>query len=346
VSVVVFLGPSLAPSRALDCGFDLRPPVRQGDVLRAVAAGATHIGIVDGYFDQVPSVWHKEILFAMERGVVVYGAASMGALRAAELHTFGMIGVGRVFEMYREGELEDDDEVALLHAPEDEGYRPGSEAMVNLRDLVDAAVAAGALDRAVAQRVIAGLKAAPYAMRTKHLLLELAPPSETLTAFVRAPRALVKARDALALLERIAHDASQGEAPGLAPRQDFHVERTVFLERLKLEIARERQGGDATQPNAGTHAALLGLLAREHAALLGATPTNDDVDAQIDELRRAHGLETPEAVDAWLASRGMTVDRLFELARERATVQLVAARLRLELTLGARDRIEWPDGDV
>src|SRR5688572_32760283 len=50
-------------------------------------------------------------------GVRVFGAASMGALRAAELQPFGMIGVGQVFQAYRRGHLTDDDEVAVAHGP-------------------------------------------------------------------------------------------------------------------------------------------------------------------------------------------------------------------------------------
>jgi hypothetical protein len=45
----------------------------------------------------------------------------MGALRAAELHRYGALGVGRVFEMYRDGE-EDDSLVAM--AFEEETFRP------------------------------------------------------------------------------------------------------------------------------------------------------------------------------------------------------------------------------
>jgi len=75
-------------------------------VLRALVDRPRVIGIVDGYFERVPAVWHKEILWAMSRGVHVLGAASMGALRAAELHPFGMVGVGAIFEGFRDGELD------------------------------------------------------------------------------------------------------------------------------------------------------------------------------------------------------------------------------------------------
>ena len=71
--------------------------------MSAVSAGATVIGIVDGYFEYVAPVWHKEILYALSSGCTVLGAASMGALRACECAAFGMRGIGRIFEDYREG---------------------------------------------------------------------------------------------------------------------------------------------------------------------------------------------------------------------------------------------------
>ena len=90
---IIFAGPSLPPRwRPDDARFDWRPPVRQGELYRAALAHPTAIGIIDGYFEVVPTVWHKEILWAMAQGIHVFGAASIGALRAAELDVFGMRG--------------------------------------------------------------------------------------------------------------------------------------------------------------------------------------------------------------------------------------------------------------
>ena len=91
------------------------------------------IRTIDGYFDRVPAVWHKEILWAMSRGIHLFGCSSMGALRAAELEAFGMVGVGEVFRMFRDGVLEDDDEVAVIHGPSDAAYVTLTEALVNIR---------------------------------------------------------------------------------------------------------------------------------------------------------------------------------------------------------------------
>ena len=160
----VFIGPTLSPEDAavvLDAIY--LPPVQQGDVYRAtVRHHPRAIGIIDGYFEHVPSVWHKEILWAMAEGTHVFGSASMGALRAAELAAFGMRGVGKIFEAYRTGVFEsyqdevfeDEDEVAVIHAPEGATYRAASEAMVNIRSTLAAAAGAGIISADTRNRLV------------------------------------------------------------------------------------------------------------------------------------------------------------------------------------------------
>jgi hypothetical protein len=105
----VFIGPTLrAEDLPPEGDIVVMPPVAQGDVYRVAHERPCAIGIVDGYFEGVLSVWHKEILWAMAEGIHLFGSASMGALRAAELHPFGMRGTGRIFEAFRAGALEDD----------------------------------------------------------------------------------------------------------------------------------------------------------------------------------------------------------------------------------------------
>jgi hypothetical protein len=165
--IVVFLGPSLSADEARRT---LRArylsPVRCGDVLRVRRLKPRAVAIVDGLFESVASVWHKEILLALEDGIAVYGATSMGALRAAELEPFGMIGIGTIFEAYRDGVYTDDDEVALLHGPAGRGYPAMSEPMVNIRATVAKAVAAGVIGPASAARVIGCAKDTFYQERS------------------------------------------------------------------------------------------------------------------------------------------------------------------------------------
>ena len=136
---LVFVGPTLPAAEAarLLPGAEIRPPVSVGEVLgllrRRGGPALRRLAIIDGYFERMASVWHKELLLALERGIEVWGASSMGALRAAELHPFGMRGVGAVFEAFRSGELVADDEVAVAHLPAEAGFRAVSDALVNLR---------------------------------------------------------------------------------------------------------------------------------------------------------------------------------------------------------------------
>src|SRR5262245_31483361 len=168
----VFIGPTLSPDVArgyLDAVY--LPPAAQGDVYAAARSGPRAIGIVDGYFEHVPAVWHKEILWALCQGIPVFGSSSMGALRAAELSSFGMEGVGRIFEWYRDSLLEDDDEVALLHGPAESAFAPASEPMVNIRATVARAVQEGIMSPGTAEALLAASKRLHYSERTYPALL-------------------------------------------------------------------------------------------------------------------------------------------------------------------------------
>ena len=119
--IYVFAGPTISHKEIkqhIDCV--CLPPVCHGDILQLLEAKPIAIGIIDGYFEGAPSVWHKEILYALDQGVHVFGSSSMGALRAAELYPFGMKGVGQIFQWYKEGLIDADDEVAVLHGPEED----------------------------------------------------------------------------------------------------------------------------------------------------------------------------------------------------------------------------------
>lgn len=166
----VFVGPS-AGTAVHGEGIDRFCPAAQGSVFLAVEAGYRRIGLADGYFGNVPSVWHKEILFALSRGVEVFGSASMGALRAAELAGSGMRGVGRVFRYYRSGRINDDDEVCVLHAVRELGFQPLTLSMVAIRRTLRGLARRGLLDRDEETRLAGRLKALHYAERSVSALV-------------------------------------------------------------------------------------------------------------------------------------------------------------------------------
>jgi hypothetical protein len=251
--IYVFTGPTLLAKEGaqwLDAVF--LPPAAQGAVYRAALAKPVAIGIIDGYFERVPAVSHKEILWAMAQGVHVLGAASMGALRAAELSLFGMEGVGAIHEAYTRGELEADDEVAVAHALAEDDYRPLSEALVNVRATLRAAESAGVIPAVTRERLEEIAQGLFYPDRCYPLLLRRAamvglPPEhlDGLQAFLQEGRVDQKRLDALLLLQKM----SERFAGGVEPKQvRYHFERTDAWECI-----RERAERDDTQEHSRDH---------------------------------------------------------------------------------------------
>ena len=132
--IAVFLGPTLAREQAqaiLDAWY--YPPVTLGDLYSLLATDFHTVLIIDGLFDGSTPVWQREVLALLEAGKRVAGASSMGALRAVELHPYGMQGIGQIYRWYRDGIIDGDDEVALLHANEQLDHMKLSEPLVNIR---------------------------------------------------------------------------------------------------------------------------------------------------------------------------------------------------------------------
>lgn len=239
--IVVFLGPSLPvaearrilPARYL-------APARCGDLLRVRRMQPRAVAIIDGVFESVGAVWHKEILLALEDGIAVYGAASMGAIRAAELAPFGMVGIGAIFEAYRDGIYVDDDEVALLQGPAAFGYRAMSEAMVNVRATVASAVVSGVLTPAAADRLLCCAKNTFYQDRSFDSLIDQAwGPDAGDEVAARFRRFLdegghvnQKQADAATLLRYLATRSPTAPSP-IVDMPDVH--RSSFILRLQHE---------------------------------------------------------------------------------------------------------------
>jgi hypothetical protein len=137
--VLVYLGGTIPLAKAREFLPDAiyRPPAKQGDIVSDVCSlNPTHILLIEGSFRENLSVWHKEIVYALQYPTVkaIYGAASIGALRAAELDWIGMIGIGQIYQWYRDGATEDDSEVAVSYAALSNGdYRVTTVPLVDIR---------------------------------------------------------------------------------------------------------------------------------------------------------------------------------------------------------------------
>jgi hypothetical protein len=238
---VVFVGPTLpaAEARARLPGARVLPPVAVGDVLALARRRIAHIAIIDGAFEHMAAVWHKEILIALERGIAVWGAASMGALRAAELARFGMRGVGGIYRDFAAGRLVADDEVAVAHLPAAYDHRATSEALVNLRHGIARAPMLAPRTR---QALIALARARFYRERSWDALIADARaadlPRRQIDALAAWPKPDRKAADARLLLHRLA------TAPASAPTRrsaPLDVPRTWALRQLETWLARGRR---------------------------------------------------------------------------------------------------------
>lgn len=186
------------------------PPVSEGDIFSIVDKTPDIIGIIDGYFENVPAVWHKEILYAMKKGIHVLGSSSMGALRAAELSAFGMEGIGEIYNSFASGEYGDDDEVTIAHGPAELGYPLTSEAMANIRRTVQAAFKAGVITHHDTEKLIKSGKSIFYKRRTYPQIIEGAKKiglSEEASAhfsrWVSENHIDQKKKDGLALIEEV-----------------------------------------------------------------------------------------------------------------------------------------------
>jgi TfuA protein len=170
---VVYLGPSLSRLEASSIlQADYLPPICRGDLAK-LPKGTKTVGIIDGEFYQNLAVSSKEILTVLDRGIKVFGAASMGALRAAETYMFGTVGVGEIFVMFRDGTLDGDDEVALVYDPQ--SYRQLSEPLVNIRRALKMALAEGAINEEEMNRLLSQMKSCYFPDRSFTALQSLCP---------------------------------------------------------------------------------------------------------------------------------------------------------------------------
>ncbi|MEM4156447.1 MAG: TfuA-related McrA-glycine thioamidation protein [Archaeoglobaceae archaeon] len=174
MKAVIFTGPSLSheEARKIFVQAEYRPPIKRGDALKALKDGAKILGIIDGVFLQDVAISPREIMEVLREGVIVVGGGSIGALRAAELCELGMIGVGEIFRMFKGGELESDDEVAVVVNPET--FEALSEPLVNIRATLSALVTKGLIEVEKRDRLIEIAKRLHYSRRSYETLIEKA----------------------------------------------------------------------------------------------------------------------------------------------------------------------------
>lgn len=172
MNAVVFVGPSLAADQvaALVPSAHILPPVRRGDLYRVRQRGADAILVLDGVFFQQDALPPREIIDVLDDGAWVLGAASLGALRAADCGPSGMLGSGLIFRWLRRGILGSDDEVAVVF--DGESGEALSVPLVNVRWAASRCRRAGAFGRETADALVAAARALHYSERTWQAILK------------------------------------------------------------------------------------------------------------------------------------------------------------------------------
>lgn len=344
MSVSVFLGPTLSLERARaiwDYPVYL-PPVRQGDVYAAARRRPVAIGIVDGYFKGVPAVWHKEILWAMSQGIHVFGAASMGALRAAELSVFGMRGIGEIHASLQRGALEDDDEVAVLHGPAELGHVAVSDAMVNIRATVARAVEERIVSRNEATRLLDLAKSRPYGERRYDTLIDDAKSDLTidttsidaLADWLPVGRVDQKAMDAEAMLTTLRDTIQELHMPLVV---DFRFEHTEAWQQVVQRDLSTRPAPGSVEALALEQIKLDGTwqqlsraaLLRHTLSFRGGLPDRmldpERLAGTRDMLRQTHELWRADELAAWMEANGLDEQGFAALVVSEAQVHGTAA---------------------
>ena len=335
--VVIFLGPSLSVDQARLILPDAvyLPPAAQGDIVTAVETrGARVIGLIDGTFRHSLSVWHSEVIYALSVGVHVIGASSMGALRAAETHVYGMVGVGKIFEWYASGRITRDDEVAVAHANEEAGFVPLSEPLVNIRATLERAVLRNVVTPEAANLVVEVTGSIFYPDRTiPRILQECQREGLQGGSLKKVERALrheyvdQKRLDAEALLRRLAtnrEDAwpkAQGafefsrpyvfEALYNLDRRVRHAEREVPLQCIAEHVA--LHAPDYTDlMEAALDRGLLVFIG----ALLGVPVDEEEVQEERARFLTSRSICTSEELRKWLTDMDLNDSELTRIVRE------------------------------
>lgn len=334
--VAVFLGPTLPrPDAEIILPANYYPPVRMGDIYRLIGTGVETIVVIDGVFNSVTPVWQRELLEALEQGIRVIGASSMGALRAAELHPYGMEGIGQIFSWYRDRVIEGDDEVALMHSSEPP-FQPLSLPLVNIRHALQIAEEQGIVSPAEAAELISLSQDTFYAYRSRGRLIQHAeahhwPCAEPLAAFLQSGTPDLKAEDAKLALQTASQPPRKQqlwEKPRIAPQRaeqfkvtawryrGLHREDGTLIKASDLLAALENHTDQLPSLYQSTASSFfLGQVMDAH----GIECPTDFLTDYRHRWRRRYASQLPEAI--FLRRNGLTQGEFTELVDDQGRIE-------------------------
>ncbi len=366
----MFVGPSIpfALAQATLPQADFRGPIQRGD-LDNVPAGAL-VAIIDGLFAQTLAISPGEIREAIARGVAVYGAASMGALRAAEIPE--IVGVGRIYEMYRSGVIERDDEVAVLLNPDT--HEPLTEPLVNVRHSVERLVRSGTLSRHDGEAIVESGIQLHYSERTYRGILAASrlANNKDIDDIIRLLKSFdLKRDDAQLLLETIRSAKAPSSAPPdrsstYVPRApDQHV-RVNSRESATSSVLVWESGDEVafedlvrflkiTGAFDGAARRAIARMAIAGTPLMGNPPSAHEsspgqgasAQSLLDGTRARWGWESPEEAHVTMRDLGLGLEDVADSLEAEACVRAIVARFAASPTAAFHTALRaelWLDG--
>ena len=218
---IIFIGPSLNHDKARKIfQADYRAPAKKGDLIMLLTSysnsteepnSTNFVGLVDGLFLQdYPPTPIEVYQLLSNKNFHVVGGASIGALRAIELEKFGMIGIGKIFELFRNGATDADDEVAVTYQ-QGAGGDIQSEAMIDIRFNLFVACRKQIITDRVKRAIAKTAKSIYFPYRNYTHVLEqtrldfpeLSTQLDSFSAYINENRLSLKENDAIKVVEYI-----------------------------------------------------------------------------------------------------------------------------------------------
>jgi hypothetical protein len=348
--MVVFVGPTLARDEILSrVDAEIRGPAARGDIYIAAKDEPRAVLLIDGNFENVASVFHKEILWALWQGIHVFGSSSIGALRAVELQRFGMIGIGEIFESYKTGRLNE---------PSEMGWPLLTQPLVDIAATLRHAEIRNQLTFGDREALESAAKSVFWKERTWLRVFQEAMSrgwnnqnSDLIFNWLKTNEVSQKKKDAVLLVEHVRSRWAQLAEPY---RPSFHFENTASWQALRVNIdnwqntlqhdlwaeLESQLKKDATFSTLETEA-LLAILLRSNLENERLTD-NEHFTAVALEFRRSMGLQSGEQVLDWLKRSGLQHSDYISLIRHHIQLKKMrrqyAAGIRAEIVRRARCR--------
>ncbi len=191
----------------------MAPPIQRGDIWNDIKDRVQVIAIIDGKFHQNLPVSINEIMDGLRCGIVIYGSSSMGALRAAELQTQGMVGHGKIFEFIRDNPYFRDDYLGQVFEEKRERLQKKSRPYIDFYFNVEAMVSSSQISRRTGDALNTLYRNFPYPDRNwENLKQEIKKDHQGNPGMLRAAEKAAhhmgsqKRKDALDLLNVIKRD--------------------------------------------------------------------------------------------------------------------------------------------